>query len=224
MINIHYFKNINPFKTVLYNFKWFPFNIARHLPVFIGWNTRVRNLGRVVLDCDIHMGMINLGFPLGGFRNKNDDTFIDIRGYVIFKGRCSLGKGCKVIVDSNGHIEFGSNFNCTAGLNMESKKSIIFGDNCVLSWDVTILDTDFHPIYNEYCAIINPNRSVVIGNDVWIGYNCKIMKGTKVADNTIIASNTIVTTSITQSGVIIANEGNSQRILKSGISWKPADL
>ena len=195
-MNIHYFKNINPFKTILYNFKWFPFNIARHIPVIIGWNTEVRKLGRVFFDCDRYMGMINLGFQLGGFRNKNDDTFIDIRGDLIFKGRCSLGKGCKVIVDSGGRIEFGCNFNCTAGLNIECKKSIIFGDNCVLSWDITILDTDFHPIIDEYNAVVNPNKEIVIGNDVWIGYNSKILKGVKVADNTIIASNTIVTKSV----------------------------
>ena len=194
------------------------------MPVVISWNTRVRKLGKVFLDCDIHFGMVNLGFQQGGFRNKNDDTFIDIRGDIIFKGRCCLGKGCKVIVDSGGRIEFGHNFNCTAGLNMECKKSIIFGDNCVLSWDITILDTDFHPINDEYNVVVNPNKEIVIGNDVWIGYNSKIMKGVKVADNTIIASNTIVTKSVKQSGVIIGNEGNKQRILRSGISWKPSAM
>lgn len=100
------------------------------------------------LKGDVHFGMVSFGFLLGGFRNHKDDTLIDIRGVVIFNGRCSLGKGSKVIVDTEGSLDFGKNFNCTAGLNLECKQSIKFGDGVVLAWDITILDTDFHPIYD----------------------------------------------------------------------------
>lgn len=168
--------------------------------------------------------MISIGFPLGGFRNKKDNTLVDFRGNVVFNGRCSLGKGCKVIVDRGGRLEFGKNFNCTAGLNLECKKSIRFGDNCVLSWDITIIDTDFHPIYDENKNVLNPNKPVVIGNNVWIGYNSNILKGVEIADNVVIASNSVVSKNIIKTGVIVANEGNNQRIIKTNVSWSPIDV
>lgn len=168
--------------------------------------------------------MINLGFHLGGFRNKNDDTFMDIRGQAVFNGYCSIGKGSKVIIDKKGRVEFGKNFNCTAGLNMECKKHVVFGDNCVLSWDITILDTDFHPIYDEHQKIINPNKPIQIGNLVWIGYNSKILKGVIVPDNVVIASNTIVSKSISQSGIIVGNEGYQLNKIKDNIGWMPTDI
>ena len=217
-------KQVNPFKTIYYNLKWFPFPIGKKLPVFIAWNTAIYKSGGVILRGNIHTAMIKIGFPLGGFRNRNDSTMIDFRGNAIFKGHCSLGKGSKVIVDRDGTIVFGNNFNCTAGLNLECKKSIRFGNDCVLSWDITILDTDFHPIIDDLSNILNPNNPVVIGNNVWIGYNTKIMKGITIADNVVIASNTVVTKSINDSCSVVANEGLKMKTLRKKVSWQPTDI
>lgn len=225
MMTKNYFMQINPFKTLYYNFKWLPFSIAKKMPILIAWNTKLCNhRGGVILNKDIHFGMINLGFHIGGFRNKKDDTFLVIRGQAIFNGHCSIGKGSKIIIDKKGRVEFGKNFNCTAGLNMECKKHVVFGDNCVLSWDITILDTDFHPIYDEHQKLINPNKPIQIGNHVWIGYNTKILKGITIPDNVIIASNTIVSKSVLQSGIIVGNEEYQLNKLKNNISWMPTDI
>lgn len=223
-MNFNLLKQVNPFKTIYYNFKWFPFPVARKLPVFIAWNTIISKSGGVILKGDIRTAMINIGFPLGGFRNRKDNTMIDIRGNAIFEGRCSLGKGSKVIVDSDGTISFGRNFNCTAGLNLECKKSIIFGDDCVLSWDITILDTDFHPIMDNMGKVLNPNKPVVIGSKVWIGYKTRIMKGVTIADNVVIASNSVVSRSVTETSSVVGNEGNQMKILRTNVSWQPTDV
>lgn len=223
-MNFNLLKQLNPFKTIYYNFKWFPFQVARKLPVFIAWNTVISKSGGVILKGDVHTAIVNIGFPLGGFRNKKDNTMIDIRGNVIFCGRCSLGKGCKMIVDRDGSIEFGRNFNCTAGLNLECKKSIRFGDDCVLSWDITILDTDFHPIMDSMGKVLNPNKPVIIGNKVWIGYNTKIMKGVTIADKMVIASNTVVSQSVIESSSVVGNAGNQIKILRTNVSWQPTDV
>lgn len=38
-------KQVNPFKTIYYNLKWFPFPIGKKLPVFIAWNTAIYKSG-----------------------------------------------------------------------------------------------------------------------------------------------------------------------------------
>ena len=94
----------------------------------------------------------------------------------------------------------------------------------MLSWDITILDTDFHPIIDDQSNILNPNNPVVIGNNVWIGYNTKIMKGITIADNVVIASNTVVTKSINDSCSVVANEGLKMKTLRKKVSWQPTDI
>lgn len=32
---------INPFKTLYYNFKWLPFGIAKKIPILIAWKTKL---------------------------------------------------------------------------------------------------------------------------------------------------------------------------------------
>lgn len=44
---------------------------------------------------------------------------------------------------------------------------------------------------------VYPNKGdTVIGNDVWLGYNCTIMPGVKIGDGSIIAANSTVTRDI----------------------------
>lgn len=49
-------------------------------------------------------------------------------------------------------------------------------------------------IFNEYKFVKNTkNKSVVIGNDVWIGYGVKILEGVKIGNGSIIGVGAVVT-------------------------------
>ena len=45
-------------------------------------------------------------------------------------------------------IVFGDNFCVTANSAIVCVSNINFGSNVLLSWDILILDTDFHKIYS----------------------------------------------------------------------------
>lgn len=69
---------------------------------------------------------------------------------------------------------------------------IIFRENCLISWDNFIMYNDFHKIYKND-KVINENKRVIIGNDVWIGCRSTILKGSEIASNSVIAAASIVT-------------------------------
>lgn len=82
------------------------------------------------------------------------------------------------------------------------------------------MDTDFHPIFDlESNTIINPDKEVIIGNNVWIGCRSTVLKGAKVEDFCVIAASTVVNKKIRGNHQIIG--GNPVRVLKSNITWKP---
>ena len=47
--------------------------------------------------------------------------------------------------------------------------------------------------YKEFNLIPNTNRSVIIGNDVWIGYGAKIIEGVTIQNGAIVLAGSVVT-------------------------------
>jgi acetyltransferase-like isoleucine patch superfamily enzyme len=47
--------------------------------------------------------------------------------------------------------------------------------------------------YKEFNLISNTNRSVIIGNDVWIGYGAKIIEGVTIQNGAIVLAGSVVT-------------------------------
>ena len=73
------------------------------------------------------------------------------------------------------------------------RKNIIIGDNCMISFGSWIRNTDPHLVYDSstYCRI-NPSKSVLIGDHVWIGQSCIILKGTVVGSGAILGAGSVV--------------------------------
>ncbi len=51
----------------------------------------------------------------------------------------------------------------------------------------------------------------VVGNDVWIGYNCTIMPGVNIGDGAIVAANSVVTRSVSPYSVVGGNPAKEIR-------------
>lgn len=60
-----------------------------------------------------------------------------------------------------------------------------------------------------------PKGDIIIGNDVWIGYNATIMTGVTIGDGAIIATNSTVIKHIEPYSIV---EGNPQTIIKKRFS------
>lgn len=207
-------------KTLRFNFKYLPFRQAIKFPIVVSRHCRVRRLGGTVrIDSDIHTAMIHIGFDsVGIFDNKRSRSIWENSGTVIFKGRAILGHGTKLAVGEQATLCFGTNFSVTAESSIIAFHCIEFGDNCLLSWEVLIMDTDFHGIYSEQGTLINNVSPVLVGNNVWVGCRSTILKGVKINDGTVIAAGSVVTRSTEESDCIVG--GNPIKVLKKNIRWQ----
>jgi acetyltransferase-like isoleucine patch superfamily enzyme len=94
--------------------------------------------------------------------------------------------------------------------------SVDIGSDVLIGANVTIADTDFHPVNpinrrnNSDFDSINSNP-IIIEDNVFIGCNSIILKGVTIGKNSIIGAGSVVTKSIPQD-VIAA--GNPVKILK----------
>jgi acetyltransferase-like isoleucine patch superfamily enzyme len=91
--------------------------------------------------------------------------------------------------------------------------SIQIGKNCRIGANVEILDSDFHGIAVKDRDKSLPEwaRPVIIGDDVFIESNAKVMKGVCIGDGSIIANGSVVTNDVA-AGVIAG--GVPARVLK----------
>jgi len=72
------------------------------------------------------------------------------------------------------------------------------GDHCLIGPNCIIMDSDDHPInplkrMSREPVAKEEIQPVRIGNNVWIGSYCAILKGVTIGDNTIVATHSVVT-------------------------------
>lgn len=143
-------------------------------------------------------------------------------GGVEINGMTIIGRGCRICVEKDADIVFGERFTANADTTIICHKRIKFGADCLLSWDVQVMDSDWHKItpMDNREKIMNPDREISFGDHVWVGCRSNILKGSKIPNNSIIASGSIVTGSLEKENAIYGGQGNGFRLLKECITWE----
>lgn len=97
-----------------------------------------------------------------------------------------------------------------SGTTICAMKSISIGAECLIGADVSIFDTDFHPISalnrrnnNDQHEI--KSEPVVIEENVFIGTGSIIMKGVLIGKNSIIGAGSVVNRSIPENSIAAGN-------------------
>ena len=205
-------------KTLRFNFHYFPFKTALKLPVVVSHRTYLRELhGKVELPEKVERAMIKIGFgDVGHYDRKRSRGIWQVSGTVSFGGKASIGHGSKLSV--RGDLRFGADFNMTAESTIVCAKEITFGDDCLMAWDVLVMDTDEHPLYDKENKRINPDKAIIVGNQVWIGCKCVLLKGAEVPNDTVLAAGTLLTSAFRGEHQVIG--GTPPLILKRDVRWE----
>ena len=207
-------------QTIRFNFHYFPFKQAIRFPVLISSNTRLLKInGTVVLDSPIYFGKVKFGYgEVGIFDKRFSRSIWEMRGRIEFRGTANIGHGSKISVGKSGELILGDNFTISAESSIIAFKSITIGDNCLIAWNTQIMDTDFHTITDFDKNILNAPASIILGNKIWIGARCMVLKGAEIPSNCVIGAGSIVSGKITVENQLIV--GSPAKAVRSGINWE----
>jgi len=159
-------------------------------------------------------GRLFVGIPAFYLANRHEGTILDIRGKLVIEGHVDIGKGCRVLVHKGAICTLkGCTIIGQANLNVGHRLEI--GRYTTIAWGCEFLDGDGHTIHYE--GKTERDRSIIIGDHVWIGSHVKILKGVHVADNSVIAASSVLTKSFEEDNVLIA--GNPAKIVRRGVKW-----
>jgi len=121
--------------------------------------------------------------------------------------RINLFPGAKFLIGDGSYIAFNS--------RIFSEREIIIGRNCAISWDVEMMDTDFHRVS---LADENIRRDGIhIGDNAWIGAGVRLIKGVRLGNNVIVAASSVVTKSFPDNSIIAGNPAQAVGMKKENL-------
>jgi acetyltransferase-like isoleucine patch superfamily enzyme len=98
--------------------------------------------------------------------------------------------------------------NCAfSGTSIGAKECIEIGDNVLIGANSVITDFDWHtldPLNRDDASKIKAKK-VVIGDNVWIGLGCTILKGVHIGENAVIGAGSVVVSDIPSNSICAGN-------------------
>ena len=141
-------------------------------------------------------------------------------GALVLGDHVSCYAGCSFSLGAHGTCTIGD-FTLLNGALVMAEERIEIGSHCLISWNVGIADSDFHPLAPDARRIDaealapffegRPPRPkirtapVIIRDNVWIGMNAVILKGVTIGENSVVAAGSVVTKSVAPNVVVAGN-------------------
>lgn len=139
---------------------------------------------------------------------------------VVLGDHVSCYAGVSFSIGEKGSCSVGD-FTLLNGALIMADERIEIGSHCLVSWNVGIADSDFHPIEPAQRRIdaqaLAPffegrpprpaleTRPVKISDNVWIGMNAIILKGVTIGENSVVAAGSVVAKSVPPNVVVAGN-------------------
>ncbi len=122
-------------------------------------------------------------------------------------------KNCKIKVGANSGWESGKI------VTYNSNTFVEIGADCMFAGNVTLYNTDAHPIYDVKTGlIVNKVKGIFIGNHVWLGMNSTVLKNSFVPDNSIVGWNAVFSgCDKTKTNCVFV--GNPACCVKESVTW-----
>ena len=205
-------------KIFYVNFRWLPLKDAVKLPILIRYDASLLGSGDIVILEPVKFGMVHIGFHQVPICNPRDKTIVIVDGTLKIKGSFHIGNGSKIRVTEGSKLSTGNNFGISGSSAINCYNNITIGDDVLFSWECLVMDSDTHPIFGVDNKIINYGKNVIIGNHVWIGCRCTILKGTIIPDGCVIGANSLVSGNKFEPNTIIS--GHPAKSVKHIKNWE----
>lgn len=192
--------------------------------ILVTINLRMRQLkfGRIYLGTKDYLKLHKSAYlTIGKSLNLNTNSFgdngrssilrMDEGSCLVVKGTFSFMYGADVILFKGATLKLGDNSFINSDCKIRCHKMIEIGDDCAISHDFTVMDSDAHYLEGD-----NHTNPVKIGNHVWIGTRVTILNGVTIGDDAVIAAGAVVTNDV-PSGTLVG--GVPAQVLKQNVVW-----
>ncbi|HWO93989.1 MAG TPA: acyltransferase, partial [Dehalococcoidia bacterium] len=126
-------------------------------------------------------------------------------GVTLFSGvRLEVGRGAQLSIGKGTFLNRNTTVVC--------EREVTIGRDCMISWDVVILDTDQH----ERPGIGKGTAPVRIGDGAWICCRSVILKGVTIGDGAVIGAGAIVTRDVPAHTLALGQPARLVRRLDTG--------
>jgi acetyltransferase-like isoleucine patch superfamily enzyme len=135
-------------------------------------------------------------------------------------GRKSVICGQLSVLNHGGEIDIGESCFVGESSRIWSTNKITIGNNVLISHNVNIHDHNSHSLsaekrHQHFIDIFSighpdqledvPSRPILIGNDVWIGFNATILKGVTIGEGAVIGACTLITHDVEPYTIVVGN-------------------
>ena len=169
----------------------------------------------------IEDGTLKVGIAYGkyggsGIDPNRDNCRIHLNNSVLhIYGDVSLYPGCRIIAN-NAEVIIRNGTRINAPTYIIAEKKIEIGENCLISFNVTIRDNDGHQHGNAESTTEYKVHEVVIKNNSWIGQDVILLKGVTVGNGAVISAGSLIFKDVPDYAMV----GNHSVVLKENIRWK----
>lgn len=128
-----------------------------------------------------------------------------------------------IVARGQGQISIGDRTGIS-GATIYARDSIVIGERVLIGANTKIFDNDFHPLEAEARNTGDNSaletRPVSIGNDVFIGCNCIILKGTSLGEGCVVGAGSVVHGTFPPHSVLAGNPARVIRQASQGTNEK----
>jgi acetyltransferase-like isoleucine patch superfamily enzyme len=128
-----------------------------------------------------------------------------------------IAKGCVLVVGGQGLLSLGTRAIIGPNTRIMAATEVRIGARCMISWHCSIFDSIGHRMWLEGQEEAEVEAPITIGDDVWIGPYCIIMKGLEIGSNSIIGAGSVVRRSIPPNSLAY---GNPARVVGKVDRWE----
>lgn len=217
---LKFFYSVNWIKTLYFNFKKFPYSIAKKLPVFFYGSVKFTNIdGEITIASPIHTAMIGFGQKYEKQTRQIGIAEINLVGHIHFKGYAQFGKDYFLFISKNAYCEFGNMASIGSKGKIICYNKIELGDYARIGFESQVIDTNFHEMKDFENNVILPlSKSIYIGDYNFISNRVSILKGSRTGDYCTIASNSLCSKDYTKLGENILIGGVPAKLIRQNIS------